>query len=460
MRFPDPVTRQIQGSNRSDSGSILIGVLWCVVLLAVIVIGLLHTSRLNLVVGKYHTDRLQAHYLAIAGIEKAKALLHQNALQRSRSGLHHSAELLDAPGQFRDVALGRGKFRVFRAGRADEGGGIVYGVIDEESRLNINSAATTELTKLVGLTPDIAAAIVDWRDGDNTVTPLGAEAPYYASLQPPYRPRNGPFPTIRELLMVRGISREQLFGEPLIPPPTLAPSMPFTPTAGEILSPEENSDLLPEAGWAPWLTAFSSVANIDASGNDRINIQTAEVGALTGVRGVTSEIARAIVAYRGQNQFQSVADLLDVTSTPPGGRGRPNNQPTGPKVINETLFREIADHFSVDEGSSLSGVVNINTATVEVLMCLPGLNRQLAQAVAAQRRAQGFFPNIAALLEVPGLSRDIFKQLAPRVTARSETFRILCEGRAGSTGTRQRIEAVVHVGLRSVTTLAYREDDL
>jgi hypothetical protein len=59
---------------------------------------------------------------------------------------------------------------------------------------------------------------------------------------------------------------------------------------------------------------------------------------------------------------------------------------------------------------------------------------------------------------VPGLTRDIFKQLAPLVTARSETYRIVSEGRVDSTGARRRIEVIVGVGPRDVETLSYRED--
>jgi hypothetical protein len=61
---------------------------------------------------------------------------------------------------------------------------------------------------------------------------------------------------------------------------------------------------------------------------------------------------------------------------------------------------------------------------------------------------------------VPGMTRDIFKQVAARVSARSETFRILSEGKVTSTGTRQRIQEIVHIGLNDLTTLSYREDDL
>jgi len=46
------------------------------------------------------------------------------------------------------------------------------------------------------------------------------------------------------------------------------------------------------------------------------------------------------------------------------------------------------------------------------------------------------------------------------VAARSETFRILSEGKVNSTGARQRIQAIVHIGVNDLKTLSWREDDL
>jgi competence ComEA-like helix-hairpin-helix protein len=452
-----------------------VGVLWCLALLSVVVIGVLHTARMDLLVVKNYGDRIQAHYLAVAGIEKAKALLYQDARERSRSGRHHSGALYDAPDQFRVVSFGRGQFRVFRRGREDEGGGVLYGISDEESRLNVNVASADELGQLYGMTPDVVAAIIDWRDEDNTVTPGGAEWEYYASLQPPSQPRNGPLQTVRELLMVRGVSRELLLGSDARQNGLLA-------TGSD--DRDESSLGQLDTGWAGLLTVDSSVKDITASGGDRVNIQSADERSLTGVRGITSDIARAIVAYRGQNQFKTIADLLDVTaaqnqnqlgrgssgaasgqaqSAPPPNAQSPNSSPsalTGPKVISEQLLMEIGDDVTAQNGEDLAGVVNINTASLEVLACLRGVSRDLAQAIISYRTSSGFFPNTAYLLKVPGMTRDIFKQMAPRVSARSETFRILSEGKVASTGTRQRIQEIVHIGLNDLTTLSYREDDL
>jgi len=447
------------------------------VLLSVVVIGVLHTARMDLLVVKNYGDRIQAHYLARAGIEKAKALLYQDARQRSRSARNYSAELLDSMPHFHDIRLGRGQFRVFHRGRPDEGGAVLYGVSDEESRLNINNASADELGKLYGMTPDIVAAIMDWRDEDNAVSPGGAEAEYYLSLQTPYQPRNGHVQTIRELLMVRGIGPESLFSKDRHQNGLL--------DSGDEPGEENVSDLL-DLGWAALLTADSSVNNVNASGVDRVNIQSADEAALTGVKGITTDIAKAIVAYRAQNRFGTLADLLDVVAASnqnqPGAQGnsnQPNPQqsseqspggpaarsaqgstPSGPKVIDENLLMDIADDLTVDSASDLSGVVNINSASLEVLSCLPGITRELAQAIISFRQSNGFFPNIAWLLKVPGLTREALKQVAPRVSVRSETFRILSEGKINSSGARQRIQEIVHVGLQTVATVSYREDDL
>jgi DNA uptake protein ComE-like DNA-binding protein len=448
-----------------SKASILVGLLWCLALLSVIVIGVLHTARLDLMVVKNYGDRIQAHYLALAGIEKAKALLFQNAKDRSRSGKNHTGELYNDQQQFRDVPFGRGHFRVFRRGRQDEGGGIIYGVSDEESRLNINQATVDQFTNVVGMTPDVAAAIVDWRNDDNSpVTPGGAKSDYYLSLQPPYLPRNAPFQTVRELLMVRGVTQEQLCGQDADQNGLLSSEG----GSGDGMPSDNEGSSLEDAGWSAMMTVDSSVNDLSAGGRDRVNIQSADEAALTGVRGITSGIAKAIIAYRGQNQFKSVADLLDVVAQNRNQGGSSGNQggqtntagstASGPKVVSEDLLRDVADELTAGSDQKLAGAINVNTAGIDVLICLPGIDRELAQAIISYRQSEGFLPNVAWLLKVPGLTRDIFKQIAPLVSVRSETFRIVSEGRVSSTGARQRIQVIVHVGLNDIDTLSYRED--
>jgi DNA uptake protein ComE-like DNA-binding protein len=408
---------------------------------------------MDLLVVKNYGDRIQAHYLALAGIEKAKALLYRDAHDRSRTQKNHTGNFYDDASQFHEVSFGRGVFSVLRRARPDEGGGIIFGVSDEESRLNLNTATADEMAKLQNMTPDVAAAIVNWRGGDNTT--MAAESQYYAGLQPPYQPRLGAYQTVRELLMVRGVTPDLFFGRDIHQNGLLS-------AGGENdLTGSVDSD---DWGWAGILTVDSTEQNLNAAGEDRVNLQTADENSLTAVRGITSQIARAIVAYRGQHQFQSIADLLDVT--PPQNQGGPGSNGTdasdqsGNHMVNENLFMDIADDVTVVTDQSLAGAININTAGLDLLVCLPGITRELAQAIISQRQSNGFFANTAELLKVPDFTRDILKQVAPLVTARSETFRILSEGKITSTGARQRIQAIVHVGLNDQRTLSWREDNL
>jgi DNA uptake protein ComE-like DNA-binding protein len=417
-------------------------------LLSVVVITVLHTAQMDLLVEKNYGDRIQAHYLALAGIEKARALLYHDAQDRRRSRKNHTGNFYDDPGQFREIAFSRGTYSLIRRGRSDEGGGIIYGVSDEESRLNVNSASADELSRLPNMTRPVSEAIVNWRSGGNTAA---GEADYYAGLQPPYQPRLGPIQTVRELLMVRGVEAEDLLGRD-------------RHLNGLLAAGENGGYAMPDSvdtedlGWAGILTVNSSVQDVNAAGQDRVNIQTADENTLGSLRGLTPQMAHAITAYRGQHPFQSIVDLLDVT--PPRDQSGLGGDQSGQPVITDDLFVDLADDITTGGGDALPGVINVNTASLDVLICLPGVSRELAQAIISRRQSSGYFNNIGELLNVSSLSRDILKQMAPLICTRSETYRLLGEGRIKSTGARQRIEATIHIGLNSQQILSWREDNL
>jgi general secretion pathway protein K len=58
----------------------------------------------------------------------------------------------------------------------------------------------------------IVDSITDWLDTDETPLPFGAETDYYLSLENPYPAKNGALETVDELLQVRGITPEILYG--------------------------------------------------------------------------------------------------------------------------------------------------------------------------------------------------------------------------------------------------------
>jgi DNA uptake protein ComE-like DNA-binding protein len=61
----------------------------------------------------------------------------------------------------------------------------------------------------------LADAILDWKDPDDLTRTNGAEADEYESIEVDYRPANGPFKLLTELLLVRGVTRELFWGNPI-----------------------------------------------------------------------------------------------------------------------------------------------------------------------------------------------------------------------------------------------------
>ncbi|MEZ4287336.1 MAG: helix-hairpin-helix domain-containing protein [Polyangiales bacterium] len=59
--------------------------------------------------------------------------------------------------------------------------------------------------------------------------------------------------------------------------------------------------------------------------------------------------------------------------------------------------------------------INLNRATEEELMGLPGIGRTRARAI-IERRYQRRFRHIAELLRVEGIGRKTFRKLQPRIT--------------------------------------------
>jgi hypothetical protein len=97
-------------------------------------------------------------------------------------------------------------------------------VESESNRININTAPEDRiketLKEILGEeqldTEDpLVDAILDWRDSDGLVRLNGAEAEFYESEGVGYGPANGPFKVLTELLLVRGVTRDMFWGNPM-----------------------------------------------------------------------------------------------------------------------------------------------------------------------------------------------------------------------------------------------------
>lgn len=86
---------------------------------------------------------------------------------------------------------------------AEAGEGV--SIFDESSRINLNTASTDTLRRLLG-SDTAAAGVGDWRDADDRPRFDGAEKTYYASLGRPYPCHNGPLAAVEELLLIKGVT--------------------------------------------------------------------------------------------------------------------------------------------------------------------------------------------------------------------------------------------------------------
>lgn len=472
----------LRSARRRPTGSALIIVLWSLVLLSMGAVSVLYGTRVDLRVAKNIGDRTQARFLALAAIEKAKAVLYRESESRKQTGESFSRVPYDSATDFREQKLGNGTYQVIRAPRDGEVGTLVYGVLDMERLLDVATVTAAELMKLPDFTPDAAAAIIDWRDRDQKLSPQGAESAYYARLDRPYLMRNGPPETLLELLAVKGVTPERLLGEDLNANGLLDPAE----NDGDRTPPDDDADGQLYAGWSRYLAFSNTTQNLNARGEPRVHIQNGSEEELATVEGLSEDLANAITKYRQVQQLQSLADLLGVKRTeenpnagrnrrrPNRGRSRNNRgnnntnanntngnnsnlRVVGGEIIDQAQLIEFADGLTSRE-ADLTNVVNVNTADQVVLGCLPGISEDLAREIVDQRQRIGSFRNLAQLLEVDGIDRAKLKEILPRLCVRSGTFRIIGEGAIESSGARYRIEAVIRRTDTDFKLLAYRED--
>jgi len=79
-------------------------------------------------------------------------------------------------------------------------------------------------------------------------------------------------------------------------------------------------------------------------------------------------------------------------------------------------------------GDSLAGYdnapyVNLNTATVDELVLLPGIGPVRARAIVENRARVGRFPSVDALVRVPGIGPLTVERVRPYVVVRPEASR-------------------------------------
>jgi type II secretory pathway component PulK len=392
----------------------------------------------------------QARVLAESAIETVAALLEQPVRP---SNLYDNPDLLlrvlvaDGP-----RPAERGRFSILAPRQTGRAAGVRFGLVDESSMLNLNALplerryrhrARAMLLGLPEMTPQVADAILDWLDADDSVRDLGAESSYYSTLTPPYTTKNGPIQTLDELLLVRGVTRRLLYGEDANRNGWL--------DAGE----DDDADGRLDAGWSQFLTVYGRESNLRPNGPPKIDLNQPSLvrlyDALEPVVGRTAAqfivalrqngtpemeqlvaeelsqlemteqekadaAARRAKAQRGELEPDPRRSRQDETDDPTRAgidlsiapafqitslfalfgssvRVRVDGQdtvldspwPADPRKI-QTVLPDLWDKLTVSPGSAIEGRVNVNHAPYEVLRGLPHMTADLARAIAAAQQ--------------------------------------------------------------------------
>ncbi len=352
-----------------NGGTILIVTIWVVLVLAGLALVFARSMRVAAIVSANQVASIETEWIASGACQYIISQLTAHAADPTRLREDASWEALQ---------VGNGYFWVLRS-NPENGRDSDYGLTDEAGKINLNSASLEMLLKLPGMTSELAASIIDWRDEDGDVTTGGAEDEYYLLLPEPYNCKNAPFETVEEILLVKGASEELLYGED-------------TSASGRL-----------EGGFYNYITVYSVEANTDSEGNERINVNDASARAT--LQSALQEVVKEDRALEIMNNVPISPSYTSIMDFYFWAR----------LTIEE--FEQIADRLTVSNEETLSGLVNVNTAPKEVLLCLPELEEADVDALLSYRRSSNDLDSVAWVARV--LDQDKVRAIGSYITVRS-----------------------------------------
>ncbi|WP_320006593.1 type II secretion system protein GspK [Maridesulfovibrio sp.] len=253
---------------QKQRGFALVITLWVMAVLGVMAASFSYEALCETKVESWSSQDIRAYNLARGGIHRAAGIVREHA----RDQVHSITDKwFSGESLYKDVQLGTGYYSIIRpvsershdskqgkfSGRPAESKKekLQYGLVDEESRLNINVATMDQLQGFPDVSNVLASNIILYRTKKQNKDPK-ATPPSVAITQGLV---DGPILIVDELLQVKGMTREILYG---------------TPDG--------------KGGIAQHLTCFSS---------GKVNINTAGKEVLHAV-GFTTKQVQALLAYR------------------------------------------------------------------------------------------------------------------------------------------------------------------
>ncbi|AQQ09129.1 comEA protein [Sedimentisphaera cyanobacteriorum] len=324
--------------------TVLIVTIWVTLLLAGLVIIMGRSLRVDAL--------FAAGSLSTVKCEAAAEGAVDYCLSRISSEQESSVEYEQTP--FEAMRVGDCYFWAIKPDLSDEDN-LTCGLIDEAGKVNLNTASYDMLTKLPGMTSELAYSIIDWRDGDQEVSPGGAESEYYLLLDEPYSAKDDDFETVEEVLLVKGADREILFGEDT----NRNGMLDENENDGTASQPPDDADGKLDPGFYNYVTVCSSQPNESAEGGELINVndQSNNMKIFNLLKQSEGEerAYEILAGIQTQQRFDNIIDFYYTSGM----------------TLEE--FEKIGTNLTTSDDDIIKGLINVNSAPYEVLLCLPGL---------------------------------------------------------------------------------------
>jgi type II secretory pathway component PulK len=359
---------QAAHATRRRSGMIFVMAMWTILILCAIALIFAREMRVEVTASANRVAAGQATTIEL-GAEQYVLAAVDGSNGDAVSVLQTPAEQIYVPGTVdkQGNPSGDGYFWILQY-YPDDDVTPAFGITDETSKLNLNVATSTALAQLPQMTQDIADSIVVWRSGATTGTSgQGADSSVYQGLPRPYSAKAAPFESVDELYLIRNVTDTLLYSYDLDRNGVLDQN---EQSVGGLAS-AFNSANGSGRGIFPFVSVWGKEPNTDPDGNPRVNIsqltsptqlRTLLTKYLPGARG-TQILERAMMT----RNFKSIFDFATKTG------------------MKQSELELVADYLTTSTAKTLPGLINVNTAPVQVLMCLPGIEESDAEQIVAQR---------------------------------------------------------------------------
>ncbi len=374
---------------RHRKGLILVFVLWITVILTVVCLSLAATVFLNQSSHRIRRRDMKVRQAMGSGLARAKASLLEDSAAADTS----ADQWCTATG------FGFSQDGLTVSVRSDGGGTMSPGLSDESARINANVASAEVLARLSGMSRAAADAFVSLRQRASEQMPAASAVGEI-----------GPFTSDGELAMALSLSLASTVDDS---------DGVAVASAGEYwcnafgVSPDV-------AAVMRHLTVYTRQRNVDSQGRKRVNINEAGDSEITDSLGevLTAEQIEAILKARSAEPYGSTGELLTRPLFVGDGIGPGTDVSISPEQL-----AGVIDRITTTSSEVIVGLVNVNTASAEVIGAISGLDQERVDAILAHRESVSpdELGSIGWLLQV--LTPQEFVGVCSRVATRSAQFR-------------------------------------